>query len=273
MVKQKDKRLDLLKDEKDDALPAYYQTSTGRMVRHLIARKLTPVLKASYPHARHDVAVAALGYMRPYLKYIANHYPHVINLQTIAGPARSWPPAGSAHKGNSYRSRQAIVDPAALPLLDASLDGLFIMHGLERAPAPHAVMAEAWRTLKSNASMVVVVPHRGSIWASRDDTPFGTGVPYSINQIKSLLTDHDFAVGKIHQSLVAPPSNSTFYPRYAPFVERLPNPFGGVLIVEARKMIYAIKGKTVMDHAKLHRRAQARAVAPSRPVIRHDRTR
>ena len=119
----------------------------------------------------------------------------------------------------------------------------------------------------------MVVPHRGSIWASRDDTPFGAGQPYSINQIRSLLKDHDFEVGKIHQSLNAPPSSSTLYPRYAPFVERLPNPFGGVLIVEARKMIYSIKGKSVLDSKQARAMTKAGSLSSSRPVSHHDRHR
>ena len=68
------------------------------------------------------------------------------------------------------------------------------------------------------------------------------GAKFSNNQIKKLLRSHGFDVEKIHQALAAPPSTSTFYPRYAPFVERLPNPMGGVLIVEAVKMIYAVRG-------------------------------
>ncbi len=275
MVKQKNKHPSSPDADSGNALAAYYQTSTGRMVRHLISRKLKPVLTSCLPHGRHDLAVAGLGYMRPYLKYIADHYPDLVNFQTIECATQPWPALRAGDAGHHYRSRQAKVDPAALPVLDASLDGLFVIHGLERAPSPHDMLAEAWRALKSQGSLVMVVPHRGSIWASRDDTPFGTGLPYSMNQIKTLLKDHDFEVGKIHQSLAAPPSNSTFYPRYAPFVERLPNPFGGVLIVEARKMIYAIKGKTATARSRansqVRKLGKARSVQSSRPVVRHDR--
>ena len=252
-------------------LTSYYQTSTGRMVRHLIARKLKPVLTALYPAGRHDLAIAGLGYMRPYLKYITDHYPHLINLHAVGGSCAPWPPLGSTRDSTHYRSRQAKVSSSSLPLLDASLDGLFIMHGLEHAPHADTMMTEAWRVLKSQGSLIIVVPHRGSIWASRDTTPFGIGQPYSINQIRSLLKDHDFEVGNIHQSLNAPPSTSNLYPRYAPFVERLPNPFGGVLIVEARKMIYSIKGKSVVDRQDARKLAKARTISSSRPVSHQGR--
>ena len=247
----------------DDLLSSYYQTSTGRMVRHLIARKLKPTLTALFPSGRDDLAIATLGYMRPYLKYISDHYPHLINLQTHQDSITPWPRT-SPHSTQQMRSRQSLVDITALPLLDASLDGLFIIHGIERALSPHDVISEAWRVLKSQGSMVLVVPHRGSIWASRDDTPFGLGQPYSMNQIKTLLKDHDFEVGKIHQSLAAPPSKSSLYPRYAPFVERLPHPFGGVLIVEARKMIYSIKGKPSGKLQRAGDLVKASSASPSR---------
>jgi len=257
----------------DNLLSRYYETSTGRMVRHLISRKLKPVLTSLYPSGRDDLAIASLGYMRPYLKYISDHYPHLINLQSHQSASSPWPPVSRDQEKKHCRSRQAMVEMTAMPLLDASLDGLFIMHGLEWSASPHDVIAEAWRVLKSQGSMILVVPHRGSIWASRDDTPFGHGQPYSVNQIKTLLKDHDFEVGKIHQSLVAPPSTSTLYPRYAPFVERLPNPFGGVLIVEARKMIYSIKGKSVSELNRGRKLVKARSVSPSRPTSFEDTNR
>ena len=49
-------------------------------------------------------------------------------------------------------------------------------------------------------------------------------------------------MAKVHQALVAPPAETLIYPRFAPLVERLPNPLGGVLIVDARKMIYSVRG-------------------------------
>jgi SAM-dependent methyltransferase len=204
------------------------------------------------------------------MKYIADHYPHVINLHTVGGSLSPWPPAGSVKESNKYRSRQVMVESSSLPLLDASLDGLFAIHGLELAPSPQGMIVEAWRVLKSQGSMVLVIPHRGSIWAGREDTPFGLGQPFSMNQIKSLLKDHDFEIGKIQRALVAPPSSSTLYPRYAPFLESIPNPFGGVLIVEARKMIYSIRGQSIPEKKQIADLVKARSVSPSRPVNNRD---
>jgi SAM-dependent methyltransferase len=278
MVKPKDKRQGLpmtnpeVKPSSglDGFLSSYYETSTGRIVRHLILGKLKPVLTSLYPAGRDDLAIATMGYMRPYMQDIADHYPHVINLHTIGGLLPPWPPAESGKESKNNRSRQALAEASSLPLLDASLDGLFIIHGLELASSPQDMVAEIWRVLKSQGSVVLVIPHRGSIWASRDDTPFGLGQPFSMNQIKSLLKDHDFEVGKVHRSLMAPPSSSGFYRRYAPFVERLPYPFGGVLIVEARKMIYSVRGQSVINKKQVGDLVKARSVSPSRHVSHRD---
>lgn len=212
---------------------SFYASSTGRMVRHLISRKLAPMIA----HDSGDLICAGMGYVRPYLKYFPNG--EVTCLQGAGHDLTPWP---VVPKGDPPRSRQAVVDLAALPLLDASLDLLVVAHGLETSPRPEDLVAEAWRVLKGQGRMILIVPHRASLWAAKDTTPFGMGQPYSVNQIKKLLKRHDFEVGRIDQALAAPPSMSNLYPKYAPFVERLPNLFGGVLIVEARKMIYSMRG-------------------------------
>ena len=222
----------------------FYNTAMGRMARHLIARKLKPILLAAFPETHPNLDVVALGYARPYLKYISDHYPYLINFQTMDDALGPWPPSPKRAR------RQARVDEHHLPLLDASLDLLLVMHCFETAAVPTDMADEIWRVLKGQGKLVLVVPHRSSMWAGRDDTPFGRGQPYSPNQIKQLLHDHGFKVEKIHQALAAPPSQSRFYPRYAPFVERLPNPMGGVLIVEAVKMIYAVRGDRALVKKK-----------------------
>ena len=232
------------------SVPGFYQTSMGRMVRHLISRKLKPVMTRALPAQHQDIDVAALGYARPYLKYFSDHYPRLINLQTITGDLLPWPSQAMTPL------RQAVVNEHHLPLLDASLDLIMVIHAFETATVAQDMADELWRVLKGQGQLILVVPHRGSMWAGRDDNPFGLGQPYSVHQIKRLLHQHGFDVTKIHQALAAPPSQSSFYPRYAPFVERLPNPLGGVLIVEAAKMIYAVRGDRVRSRQKTRLKVQ-----------------
>ena len=202
----------------------FYQSATGQVASQLILRKLAPLITSD----GENISAAGIGFTAPYLSKASP----IIQLQTVG---HTPPPA---------RDRQhcAMIDPTALPLLDASLDLCVMVHGLETSSSPSATLDETWRVLKGQGRLVLVVPHRANIWSMKEATPFGFGQPYSVNQIKKLLKNHDFEVGRIRQSLAAPPSFSGLYSKYAPLAERLPTFFGGVLIVEARKMIYSVRG-------------------------------
>lgn len=212
----------------------YYQSSMGRMVRHLVTRKLGMIMDQTHPPEGDQRLAVGIGYARPYLRFLDQRFGAVAGLQSAGISPMAWP--------RRRPGRLASIDEGALPVLSSTVDTVLLVHGLETAPDPSALLQECWRVLEGHGRLVVIVPHRGSMWAGREITPFGYGQPYSINQIRSLLKSHDFEVSKVHQALVAPPSETPFYPRFAPWVERLPNPLGGVLIVDARKMIYSVKG-------------------------------
>lgn len=227
-----------LDTETADAQPCafqhFYQTRLGRIARQLIIRKLEGIFDEAHPPQGDPRIAAALGYPRPYLRFLDRNHGAAVGLQSVAPLTDPWP--------RKRPSRLALVDEAALPVLPSSLDTMLLVHALETSPDPVALLDECWRVLKSHARLVVVVPHRGAMWSGREITPFGYGQPYTINQIRSLLKTAGFDVGKVTQALAAPPSLSFLYPRFAPLIERLPNPLGGVLIVDARKMIYSVRG-------------------------------
>lgn len=207
----------------------FYQRSMGRMVRHLIARKLKPMLDDQTA----TMTSAGLGYVLPYFKYFPPSATP-LHFQTTGHDLTPWTGGGALE-----RSRQAVVDLTQLPVLDASLDLALVIHGLETTSNPDAMMEEAWRILKGQGRLIMVVPHRASLWSMQDFTPFGHGQPYSINQLKRLVKQHGFEIAKVKQALFAPPSRSNFYPKFAPLIERMPKVFGGVLIIEAQKMVYS----------------------------------
>ena len=216
------------------AFSRFYKAPMGRVVRHLVTRKLGLIMPGAQPPEGDQRLAVGIGYARPYLRFLDQRYGAVMGLQSAGIEPLAWP--------RRRPSRLASIEENALPLPSSGVDAVLLVHGLEIAPDPSALLQECWRVLKGMGRIVVVVPHRGSMWAGREITPFGYGQPYSVNQIKSLLKSHDFEVAKVHQALVAPPAETLFYPRFAPLVERLPNPLGGVLIVDARKMIYSVRG-------------------------------
>ena len=50
-------------------------------------------------------------------------------------------------------------------------------------------MRELWRVTAPNGRLIVVVPRRGGFWAQADNTPFGSGYPFSRGQLEKLLPE------------------------------------------------------------------------------------
>ena len=229
------------------AFRGFYESRLGRTTRRLITRRMATILSDRLAARKPSGTVAGLGYARPYLQFLDRVFEQAVGLQSTGPGAVQWP------RGKA--GRLAVVDGVNLPVLPASLEALLLVHGLEHSNRPADLLEECWRVLESQGLLILVVPNRGSIWAGSEITPFGHGQPYSVNQIRGILEDHDFEVGRIHRALAVPPSNSFFYPRVASMVDRLPTLMGGVLIVEARKMIYSVRGMPAKEKKRILRPA------------------
>src|SRR5260370_27730502 len=83
-------------------------------------------------------------------------------------------------------SLAALVDELELPLPDAAVDRVLLVHALEMAHDPGALLREVWRALAGGGRMLVVVPNRRGVWARLDTTPFGHRRPHSRSQIPQL---------------------------------------------------------------------------------------
>ena len=131
-----------------------------------------------------------------------------------------------------------------LPLPDASVDRVLLVHGLENTEQVGPLFREIWRVLASGGRLLVVVPNRRGIWARMERTPFGQGHPYSPGQLSRLLRDNLFLPGERISALYVPPLRSHMLLRTAGAWEnlghRLGNTFAGVLLMEADKQIYAV---------------------------------
>ena len=129
-----------------------------------------------------------------------------------------------------------------LPLPDASIDRVLVVHGLETAEHPSAVLEEVWRVLAPGGRAIFVVPSRRGVWARVDGTPFGQGQPYSKGQLRDLMREALFSPIFWGEALYAPPFRRRFFVNSAPAIERIGAaiglPFAGVHIVEATKQVY-----------------------------------
>lgn len=111
------------------------------------------------------------------------------------------PKEGPVRKGNAA----ALVQPRHLPLRDAMMDKVLVMHGLEHAADDTGLLREVWRVLAPGGTLIVVVPNRMSVWARLESTPFGHGTPYSRSQLATRLRAAMFTPLDWRMALAMPP--------------------------------------------------------------------
>ena len=173
-------------------LRRFYASPLGRAARGSIAIGLSRVWRP-IPNER----LVGLGYALPWLADPAIDAERTLALMPAAQGARRWPKDGP--------SRTAIVYEEELPLSDASVDRILLVHALEHSEQPVETLREAHRVLAANGRLVVVVPHRRGLWARFEHTPFGTGRPWSRRQLAAVLEEAGFRVADVNDALMFPP--------------------------------------------------------------------
>ena len=129
-----------------------------------------------------------------------------------------------------------------MPLPDAAVDRVLLVHALEMSDDPERLLREVWRVLAPSGRLIAVIPNRRGVWTRTDSTPFGHGRPYSRAQITQLLRQTWFTPTAWGEALFMPPVGNGWFLRSAMAWERvgasLSLPFAGVHIVEATKQVY-----------------------------------
>lgn len=210
-------------------LRAFYSTVLGRIAERAIAAALA-TLWQDVPGER----LVGLGYALPWLERFGTRAERVFAFMPAGQGAVRWPAEGFC--------ASALVFDEELPLPDASVDRILLVHALEHAESPVETLKELWRVLAPNGRLVIVVPNRRGIWARFEHTPFGTGRPFSGGQIASLLRETNFTPGASADALFFPPSRRRWMLRFHRLFERAGRAlwpiFSGVLVVEAQKRLY-----------------------------------
>lgn len=210
-------------------LREFYSRRLGVVARRLINRGV----QTRWPDARGQ-RVLGLGYTTPYLGLFREDAERCIAFMPAAQGVLKWPTARP--------TLSALVEEDALPLADASVDRVLLVHALETSDDPDALLREAWRVLAPSGRILAVVPNRRGVWARTDNTPFGHGRPYSRSQITQLLKLAWFTPVGWGEALFMPPISQSWLLRSAPAWERIGAtmslPFAGVHLVEATKQVY-----------------------------------
>ncbi len=206
----------------------FYAAPVGQMV----ARQLAPVVK-SLTRVDASSRVLGFGFPTPYLVGI-DGVERVLAFMPAGQGVIDWP-AGPESSG----SATALVEEDSLPLPDASIDLVVVVHGLEMSDRPNALMAELRRVLTGGGRLIVVVPNRQGPWASTDLSPFGYGRPYSRGQLRSLFAEAGFEAEAWTTGLHMAPISWRPLLRGARVFDRIGRlvwpAFAGVIVVAAAK--------------------------------------
>lgn len=207
----------------------FYGQPLGTVARRLIARGI----RARWPDVP-GLRVLGIGYATPYLGLFREHAERCLAFMPAAQGVVKWP--------SDRPALAALVDEDELPLPDAAVDRVMLVHALETSQNVGALLREVWRVLAAGGRLLVIVPNRRGVWARIDATPFGHGRPYSRPQIMHLLRESLFTPTGWDEALYVPPVPRKWFLRSAPAWERtgaaLSAPFAGVHIVEAAKQVY-----------------------------------
>jgi SAM-dependent methyltransferase len=208
----------------------FYDTSLGQVAARMLRRRI----RSMWPSVA-GASLMGLGYASPYLWPFIGEAERVIAFMPAAQGVLGWPKEGP--------NAAALIDEAELPLQDATIDRVLLVHGLECSEQVRPLLDEIWRVLASGGRLLIVVPNRRGIWARLDRTPFGAGNPYTPGQLTRLLRDAAFTPVGLETALYIPPIVSRMVLAGAGAWEgaghRWFNRFSGVLLIEATKQIYA----------------------------------
>lgn len=171
----------------------FYATLLGRVVSRFVGRAVAQLVRPQ-PHQR----VLGFGFATPYLGPFRRQAERAFAFMPAAQGAMIWPSDGP--------TLAALVEEDCLPLPDAAVDLILLVHALEASPQPARLMSEARRVLSPAGRLVVVVPNRQGAWARSDVSPFGYGRPYSRGQLRALLADAAFEAESWASALHMPPS-------------------------------------------------------------------
>lgn len=230
-------------------LREFYSRRLGIVARQMINRGIRERWPTAGGHR-----VLGIGYPTPYLGLFREDAERCIAFMPAAQGVLKWPTGRPA--------LASLVDEFSLPLPDAAVDRILLVHALEMSDDPAALLREVWRVLSPSGRVMAVIPNRRGVWTRSDNTPFGHGRPYSRSQITDLLRQTWFTPTGWGEALFMPPYAGRWVLKSAQMWERagaaLSLPFAGVHIVEATKQVYrAIPAK----------RERARLIPSLKPVL------
>lgn len=215
-------------------LKGFYASRLGEAARDLILRQVSQAWGGM-----RDLDMLGLGYATPYLAPYRGEARRTVAAMPAAQGVELWP--------RGERVLACLAADNHLPFPNALFDRILMIHALEEADDPLAMMAEARRVLAPSGRLIVVAAARGGLWAHAEHTPFGHGRPFTRAQLESAVKAAGLEPTAWSRALYAPP-----YRGFVPWAEaveqigsRLAAPASGVVMLEAVKQTFAVRPKGV----------------------------
>jgi SAM-dependent methyltransferase len=222
----------------------FYAGPLGSVARDVLGRKLWEAWGDA-----HGLDVLGLGYATPWLELFRPTARRAVAAMPAAQGVEVWPGEG--------KPLSALTEETALPFMNALFDRVLLIHGLEEADDPAALLREVWRVLAPSGRVIVVAAARRGMWSRAEGTPFGHGRPFTKTQLELMVREAELEPFAWSRALYVPPAGA-----FAPWSEaweqagsKLWPPFAGVLLLEAVKRTFAVKPRAV--------RARARVLVPA----------
>ncbi len=222
-------------------LKSFYTSPLGKISARLIRKQI----RSLWPSVR-NMDVLGLGYAPPFLETLREEANHTIAIMPAQQGVMRWPRFKDHDKvrhGRYNGNLSTIARETDVPLKDARMDRIILVHCLEHTDHSKQMLREIWRILAPGGRVLIIVPSRLGPWCRSEATPFGHGKPFSTNQIRQMLSNNMLSPTRSTAALFLPPFKSrtmlTALATLETTGQRWWSRFAGVLIIEAEKQIYA----------------------------------
>ncbi|MFO1242148.1 MAG: methyltransferase domain-containing protein [Rickettsiales bacterium] len=208
----------------------FYSSPVGLETR----RTLINAIRRFWPGAAGD-SMIGIGYVLPVLRTYLGDASLIGSFMPRSLGAIYWPADTANHS--------ILIDELQLPLKDQSVNRVIVSHTLEHTPHINSFLKEIWRVLVPGGRALILVPNRRGIWVRASDTPFGSGTPFTIAQLRHRAALANFTFVRADTTLFFPPSSLRIMIRISRALEWMGRIFlpgyGGVILLEVEKQIYA----------------------------------
>ena len=217
-----------------EKIEKFYTTSVGQYAHNTVLPIIDNFLSGAGETQKTCIASAAAF---PYMEQMKNM--KRLSLQSFHDQD-VWPESGKGH--------YILADRTHWPYRAEEADFVVLIHDVEFAEDADHYLREAWRVLKGEGRLVIIIPNRSGKWARYDNTPFGLGYPYTLEQMSKLLASAHFAIDRVAPALYHPPTlpESFVGEAYRSIIEKIGGYClfqSGIYAICASKHIYAPSSK------------------------------